>query len=465
MAGLLRNEGAYIGQLLLSPPAGYNLIFEDDFDGVAIDTDKWGVESNGTDDPTMVTVSAGNLHLRTTGTEEADRLSGEVRASDSIYLNAAEGGPLGIANLFAAPGWLEVYAKPAEAAGVISTILLWHDAIEWTQNSDDFRIGENDALEARGFQPHRFDFASHHITQPDFTPAGQTIISQGGNARVTPGIYHQFVAWWDAGFVWYHIDGLRVFSRDLSSDPFPIFGRPAALTLGCWIGADADAYVGEGGFDYPIDTEMLVDYVRFYSPTAGPLPFTETWTGDNDDPWDHNRWTHVYIGHTGSATIQSNQGHTEASGAAYVKTAVRSAMPYSSDIDLTMTFTLLETGVEQYHQVYFRVRGPWSNNIQHGYIVQIDSAGQIQLFEVDDYSGTTLGTAAKTWNTDPWSLRIQAIGSALKVKVWQGSEPGTWDIEQTDANHPAGELYLGSGNGNAVTARAIRWDALSVSAA
>lgn len=63
-------------------------------------------------------------------------------------------------------------------------------------------------------------------------------------------------------------------------------------------------------------------------------------------------------------------------------------------------------------------------------------------------TSTQIGIASFTFSTGTWYTgRVQAIGSALKVKAWQrsGSEPGSWGLEITDTNvTAAGVSAIGS---------------------
>jgi hypothetical protein len=52
----------------------------------------------------------------------------------------------------------------------------------------------------------------------------------------------------------------------MTNDPFPIFKFPVSITMSCFIASTSDTgWVGVEGVDYPIDTQMEVDYVRYYT--------------------------------------------------------------------------------------------------------------------------------------------------------------------------------------------------------
>lgn len=62
-----------------------------------------------------------------------------------------------------------------------------------------------------------------------------------------------------------------------------------------------------------------------------------------------------------------------------------------------------------------------------------------------------LGEVSKTWVSGNWYwLKLQAIGTAIKGKAWADgdSEPGTWDIEITNATYGSGYCGFGGESNN-----------------
>ncbi len=206
--------------------------------------------------------------------------------------------------------------------------------------------------------------------------------------------------------------------------------------------------------------------------TVAPY-FTEAWTGANGAAWNATNWPTIATGGTGSngtVNIQGNGGRLNPSGTSgtYHWARALSASGTLTDLDVTALFTLGTTG-EQYHQIIVRQTGGWStpNRIEplNGYRLAIwhDTAGFLSLAEVA--AGAVVQpemTISKTWGTGQWHLRIMAIGSAIKAKAWQGTEPVAWDIEMVDSTHASGVVGLASSNGAATTARPITWDDLVV---
>jgi hypothetical protein len=98
--------------------------------------------------------------------------------------------------------------------------------------------------------------------------------------------------------------------------------------------------------------------------------------------------------------------------------------------------------------------------------MRIDSGGN-NRFTYDRISGGAVvgGEAlvsANTWGTGTWNIRVRCVGSQLKAKVWQGTEPAGWNYDVTNAVLASGQLMLSSMSGNAATATPSYWDDLIV---
>ena len=258
----------------LLPPAGYQLLFSDEFPGSSLDTTKWRAEDNGTSDPSRVTVSGGQLILRATGTSHSpdDRLTAGVRSSDTDHLGTWKGYK-GLYRMLPAPGWLDIRMQASEIRGVMSEIVIWTDffspsGLSW---ADTMYYGEMDLIELVGRTPTLARFDSHAWTRlandsrPDNAGPNSTL-------DIAAGASHQWVAHWDYNFVHFYVDGVLGHVRDMSDDPYSggIFGYPTTIAMNCFIfeadnpfGIDwAALAAGEGGGP---GARMAVDYVRFYT--------------------------------------------------------------------------------------------------------------------------------------------------------------------------------------------------------
>lgn len=213
---------------------------------------------------------------------------------------------------------------------------------------------------------------------------------------------------------------------------------------------------------------LEVAWIRWYAPTVA---FQEPWFGANGAAWNATRWPSIQVTGASTVTIQNNRGGRMApGGAAYVYCRALSSASVAN-FDLTVHFTLGST-LEQYHKLNFRVSGGWSlanaNDPVDGYCVEIfGGAGTLRYQEVTASVRGTPTDVARAWDSAAqWALRVQCIGSAIKIKAWRSAsvaEPAAWAIEVTDATHASGGISLASVNGNATTATPIRWERLRVS--
>lgn len=194
--------------------------------------------------------------------------------------------------------------------------------------------------------------------------------------------------------------------------------------------------------------------------------FSETWTGTNGAAWNATTWPTIDFTSSSTATIQTNSGEANPGGAGFARVRALSNSGNMADVDLTIQFTMPGAGAEQYHSINVRHDGLWSgggtgNNPLNGYRLMVFD----DFYEVSRYAAgvkTTLATPAKTWDVNPWFVRWQLEGTAIRARIWQGAEPGTWEVDTTDATHATGILSMVSLNGTTSTARPIRWDNLLV---
>lgn len=192
------------------------------------------------------------------------------------------------------------------------------------------------------------------------------------------------------------------------------------------------------------------------------LLFQEDWTGSNGTAWNATRWPTIAVTSTSIVDIQSNQGRLVPQGAAFATARALSSSGNIPDLDLTVLFTLGASGVEQYHGICVRHTNAWTGNVPtDGYRILVFDGSLALTVYTASVQGLNVAPA-KTWNTSQWNLRIRCEGTAVKVKAWQGGEPGTWDIEETDSNHTTGIASFVSLNGSTATARPIQWDSLLV---
>lgn len=208
--------------------------------------------------------------------------------------------------------------------------------------------------------------------------------------------------------------------------------------------------------------------------TAAASGFAEVWTGTDGAAWNSLKWPTVEVGNvtgnTSTATIQTNRGRMVAQGTSSSFHWVRAKSPAdtSGDLDITLKFTLLNVGVEQYHSIHYRASGQSTlrgTDPANAYTVTIYNGNLLWRSVKNSVRGTDI-TVPKTWVAGTqYSLRISITGTNHRVRVWTGTEPSTWDIDQADASSPVttGSLWLLALNGSSSgTARTVDWDDLAV---
>ena len=274
--------------------------------------------------------------------------------------------------------------------------------------------------------------------------------------------WHVYKFVWTPDTMEWWIDGLKRMSCDnFVPSGFPMHFMISPEVGGTWPG-DPD-----GTTVWPMEAE--IDYVRIYegAPDGGPPPppadFSEDWTGTDGTAWNATRWPVVAVTSTSVVDIQSNQGRMLPQGAAFARARAESASGNFADLDLLIQFTIAGIA-EQYHAVNVRHTGGWTgNNGTNCYRILV-SNGFLSFTSFVAGSQAANFDVAKTWNTSQWSLRIQCSGTTIRARAWQGSEPGTWDIDQINSSHTTGIISLVSLNGATATARQVLWDNLSITA-
>lgn len=190
----------------------------------------------------------------------------------------------------------------------------------------------------------------------------------------------------------------------------------------------------------------------------------DDFTDTNGDPWNSSIWRDVSATDSGVIDIQSNAGRMEAEGAAYAHAhAEWIGGDGLGDVDVTATFTLDSTS-EQYPGIVIRHDGAWDSDgsAMNGYQAFLDTASNaINILEANSGTDTLLDfEAGLSLITGRQKIRIQAIGSAIKMKWWVASvaEPSGWQIEVTDSTHATGGVALMTYNGGSSTARTVYWE-------
>ena len=236
-------------------PAGWNLVWSDDFSGSSIDRSKWNLRTNegrsidkgcNTNSARNTFVGAGTLTLR--ALREASVCSSQTRQYTQGYLDT-------IGKASWTYGRFEMRAKspnkPDHSTG------LW--PAFWLR-PDDGGNGEIDVTELPGGR----DWYSKSTAAIfyDYSPVKQdTRIAMPAGGYPGDG-FHTYATEWDARALRWYIDGKLVWTRDRTTTSWydQVFHKPYNIRLnfqvGGWLG-DPDAAT-----TFPAD--FVVDYVRVY---------------------------------------------------------------------------------------------------------------------------------------------------------------------------------------------------------
>jgi beta-glucanase (GH16 family) len=290
-------------------PAGWKLIWSDEFDGDAIDPAKWDFDiGNGfynygsntwisgwgnnelqyyTSEPANAHVAGGELHIRAL----KESLHGCGYTSAKLRTRKRDGSQL----FDRTYGRYEFRAKLPTGQGVWPAL--------WMLPQDEqyggwAASGEIDVLEARGQKPTEVLGTIHYGTSwPGNTESSVTYPLPNGG-RIDE--WHVYAVEWDPGAIRWFVDGTKFAEQtfwwsssriadgkgvppmkegDLNPWPAP-FDQPFHIVMNLAVGG---RFLGNPDATTPFPAEMLVDYVRVYERLeaygpppprgAGKLPF------------------------------------------------------------------------------------------------------------------------------------------------------------------------------------------------
>lgn len=296
---------------------GYNKVsFQDEFDGTAVDTSKWGyqyscfdpkakTQVNYTDGPENVNVSGGNLHLIARYSPTKEKWSKDTRRMETVdrTCTRTENGqkieyaaPFTSAMIqtkdnngnikYAAQGDFYAEARIKLPTGRSSWSSFWMTGTKggWPNN------GEIDVFESKGWDPSYLQANTHTPRGSDPSKSEQ---HQGRFKGVdtTQSEFHTYGVEKNGDSMTFYLDGVAghtVKYSELSGfNPFTVDGNGMVLRLNQMVGGtflasddgknteyvDATKYVS----DYEgAGSEMLVDYVRVWEKDPNAPTVTET---------------------------------------------------------------------------------------------------------------------------------------------------------------------------------------------
>ena len=296
---------------------GYNKVsFQDEFDGTAVDTSKWGyqyscfdpkakTQVNYTDGPENVNVSGGNLHLIARYSPTKEKWNKDTRRMETVdrTCTRTENGqkieyaaPFTSAMIqtkdnngnikYAAQGDFYAEARIKLPTGRSSWSSFWMTGTKggWPNN------GEIDVFESKGWDPSYLQANTHTPRGSDPSKSEQ---HQGRFKGVdsTQSEFHTYGVEKNGDSMTFYLDGVAghtVKYSELSGfNPFNVDGNGMVLRLNQMVGGtflasddgknteyvDATKYVS----DYEgAGSEMLVDYVRVWEKDPNAPTVTET---------------------------------------------------------------------------------------------------------------------------------------------------------------------------------------------
>jgi beta-glucanase (GH16 family) len=235
-------------------PAGWKMVFSDEFNGSSIDRSKWNLRNEGRDidlgcntsSPKNQFVGDGNLTIR--ALRETATCSSQTRQYTQGYLDT-------IGKHSWTYGRFEMRAKSPNAPGTSKG--LW--PAFWLR-PDDGGNGEIDVTELPGGDG--WYTKSTAAIFYDYSPVKQdTRLALPGGGHPGDG-FHTYTTEWDANSLKWYIDGKLVWTRDKSTTPWydKAFHKPYNIRLNFQVGG----WLGNPDAATRFPADFVVDYVRVY---------------------------------------------------------------------------------------------------------------------------------------------------------------------------------------------------------
>lgn len=299
-----------------APPAGYYLVWADEFNGAALDTTKWnywlaGPRRDAINTSSAVSVGGGNLAI-TTYTTNSTHYTGMI-ATDNKFRTKF--------------GYWEASIDWNDAPGMWSAYWMQSPTMG-ADISDPVTSGcEIDIAEHRWIDSASNNIADKVQANIHWNGYGASHVSQGsGNVGTGLNIgFHIYGFKWTAGSYDFTIDGVSKWTGGSS----PVSRSTEWMILssevddGSWAGNIPAGGYGNLGTS---TTKMTVDYVRYYAPTN-----TLFWTGASSAFW------------TNAANWVSNKVPTTASDLTFSYLSTGSLSNYPGANVSVDSLTVLET--------------------------------------------------------------------------------------------------------------------------
>lgn len=314
---------------------GWELSWQDEFDGPGLDTTKW-VALNRKDSfnnekqyyhPNQVAVTGGALQLTAINTPR------EGKAYQSGLVTSRD--------LFG-PGRFEARIDLPTTQGMWPAFWLNPNQVQWPTG------GEIDILENRGSQPTIVSSAYHWQTNPGPCCSQHRLVFEEHTATVggTPVNYHDgfhvYAVEWEETRLRFYVDGVLHFTVTETASR-PIFETPKNIILNLAVGGD---FGGDPNGTTVFPQSMRVDYVRLWRPATG---LSGDYNGDGlVDAADYSVWRDS-LGATGIdlPADGSGNGTVDASDLEIWRSAFGTVggVPANAVPEANSLFTLLVAGL------------------------------------------------------------------------------------------------------------------------
>ena len=240
------------------PPAGYRLVFADDFDGGSLDGSRWtaltGPRRDAVTTPSAVSLANGLLTM-TTYTESGVHKTGFITTEGKFA---------------ARYGYWEARIRFHDAPGGwcafwISTITVDDSVGNPGANGTEIDVVEHRVTDQGGWTE-LADMVALNVNWDGYGPAKkntQLVTHLPNGSRVQDEWHTYGVLWTDTGYV-YYVDGMEIWRPDA-----PVSHTAEDVRLTCEVDdATWAGYVPPGGYGTRASstTRMDVDWVRVYQP-------------------------------------------------------------------------------------------------------------------------------------------------------------------------------------------------------
>ena len=251
-------------------PAGWTLVWGDEFNGDSIDRSKWNVLNNSTygdgnselaclmDGPQNVRVSAGALTISAQAEASLKCGISDARFPGGRSFSSGHLQTKGKASF--EYGRFEICAKTPIAHG--SSKGMW--PAFWLRPTDG-GIGELDVFESMGSGAEERD-SSNRTEQTIHYDYVRTYPKQNKNYTLPLGTfadgYHDYALEWEPGVIRWYVDGIMTYERTRATTPWidEAFSRPFYLRLNLAVGGPVGTPTT--ATDFPAN--FIIDHVRVY---------------------------------------------------------------------------------------------------------------------------------------------------------------------------------------------------------